>query len=300
MCLLVILFCYSLGILDGLSYNGYLTSDTPIAGASAGAIATATHACNMDTKLILDDVIDISKTCQDLGSARGNLLPLLRQKLEHRINEEQFQAYQNRPGEAVISHHELFPTFGPKHETEFSHKEEFIDAVCHSSSFPFFASNWPVSLDYKRGVTKTTMAFGGKKLSLQIPRVVVDGYFAVPLDQFGCPDFELANVPVDRSISITCFPREAINLDKSIAEEDCICPELIDEGIRQSADLLTKATQPSEASDIIALYDAGFADAERWCRNEVRREREEASKIREAARREEKKDKNSWFSWGKK
>lgn len=278
-----LLLPYHLGVLDGLQYQSFLDNQTPLAGASAGAIACASKACSIDSTLILDETIDISNTCSQLGRARGNLLPLLREKLERHIDEERFQAFQARKGETVVSYHEIFPSFGSVHQTEFQQKEEIIDAVCHSSTFPFFASNWPVGVDY--GAGSKAVRLGGTSMSFKIPRVVVDGFFAVKRERFGCPDFELAGVDVDRTVLVTSFPRDAISLMKSVPSENCICPELVDDGIMQSANLLRLATQPSEAAELTDVYEAGFADAEKWCRNEVIRARKEATEKREAARR---------------
>lgn len=278
-----LLLPYHLGALDCLKANRYLTVDTPIAGASAGSIAVATNACSIDSKLILDDTIDISQKCQEMGRARGNLLPLLREKLEGRVDTERFQALLDRPGETVVSYHELFPSFRPIHQVDFEHREEFIDAVCHSSTFPFFASNWPVALDPVGGGTASFKLFGQEK-SLKIPRLVVDGYFAVPGDRFGCPDFDMADVDVARTVLVSVFPKEIV-LKQGQKDEDIICPDLISDGIGQSADLLRLATQPSEASEMISLYDSGYEDAEKWCRNEERRRRDEELKILKLNRR---------------
>jgi len=171
-----LLLPYHVGVLDGLKSRGYLDDTVPIAGASAGAIAVASAACQIDSKLLLEDALDISDTCRGLGSARGNLLPLLRQKLEHHIDEDRFRAFVERPGKTVVSHHEVFPTFGPVHQTEFAHQNELVDSVCHSSMFPFFSSHWPVALDYAAS-RKTTVILGSKPFSFEIPRLVVDGFF---------------------------------------------------------------------------------------------------------------------------
>jgi hypothetical protein len=280
-----LLLPYHLGILDGLQSKGYLLPEIPIAGASAGAIAVATHACSIDSKLILDDTIAISDTCREMGRARGNLLPLLREKLEHHIDADRFDEYQQRPAEAVLSYHEVFPTFGPVHQMDFEHKDELIDTICHSSSFPFFTSNWPVVLDYSKGQTHEITL--GRKFQLEIPRLVVDGYFAVPGNRFGVPNFDLAGVDVDRTISVTSFPRQVIGLTQDIADSDYIGPELLDDGIQQSARLLRLATQPSSASDMISLYEEGLSDAEKWCRAEDNRARKhDLEKIKEARRGE--------------
>ena len=258
--------------------------DTPIAGASAGSIAVASTACSLDSKVILDDTIDISDKCHELGRARGNLLPLLREKLEHHIDKDRFEQFLKRNGETVVSHYELFPSFGPVHETEFEQKEDFINAVCHSSTFPFFSVNGPAVLDYSGSTPQTILTLGGRKLELQIPRLVVDGFFAAPEGRFGCPDFAMAGVDVDRDISILPFPRETIGLSNDVSVEDCICPELIDEGIQQVKDLLRLATQPTSASELTALYEAGLRDGEKWCQDEEIRLRAYEKEKRERAR----------------
>lgn len=271
-----LLLPYHLGVLDCLQANHYLTHDTPIAGASAGAIAAATKACSIDSKLILDDTIDISNTCQELGRARGKLMPLLRNKMEARIDEDRFRALQERPGRAVVTYHEVFPLFRAIHQVEFEHKEDFINRVCHSSAFPFFTTDWPVAICDNNKNKPTIMTFGTQKVSLQVPRLVVDGHFAVPADRFGCPDFDKAEgVEVDRTILVTVFPREIVGLNKNLPKEDCISPALVDDGLAQSLDLLRIATQPSEPAELVALYDAGYADAEKWCRNEEKRSRKD-------------------------
>lgn len=280
-----LLLPYHVGVLDGLKHKGFLDDTVPIAGASAGAIAVATAACQMDSKLLLEDTIDISDQCRTLGRARGNLLPLLRQKLEHRIDDDRFRALQERPGKAVVSYHEVFPAFGPVHQADFEHKQEFIDTVCHSSTFPFFSSNWPVALDYSTSSSwKTTL--WGKPFSLEIPRLVVDGFFAVPGDRFGCPDFELAGIDVNRTVAVTSFPRQVIGLSPSlIAPQDYIGPELIGDGIQQSADLLRMATQPLTPQEVFQLYEDGFQDAEQWSAREEMAIRKIEDQKREEARR---------------
>ena len=64
-------------------------------------------------------------------------MPLLRNQLETRIDEDRFQALQSHHGEAVLTYQELFPFFKVVHKVDFEHKEDFIDTVCHSSAFPF-------------------------------------------------------------------------------------------------------------------------------------------------------------------
>merc|ERR1712238_432765 len=58
---------------------------------------------------------------------------------------------------------------------------------------------------------------------LQLPRFVMDGYFTVPREQFGCPILQKDVFPnvttadgtgfVDRTVAITCIPQEIFGMD---------------------------------------------------------------------------------------
>jgi hypothetical protein len=247
-----LLLPYSLGALDALQYNGFLDTKTPIAGSSAGAIATASHACNLDSRLILDATIRMSDRCEELGGARGRLLPLLRAELTNFIQDEQLEALREREGETVIAFQEVFPFNRPIHQTEFKDRHNLTNAVCYSSHFPFFTSNSPAAID----------------TSGRFPRIVVDGFFTVPCSRFGCPDFELVNVHVDRTVGISAFPKEAFGID-AFAAKDFISPILEDEDGNQVQNLLRLATTSSSAKELTQLFESGWADAERWCRTQT-------------------------------
>ena len=73
-----LLLPYHLGVLDALQYNKFIDETTPIAGSSAGAIATASHGCGIDSRKVLEATIDISDRTKEMGGARGRLLPLLK------------------------------------------------------------------------------------------------------------------------------------------------------------------------------------------------------------------------------
>jgi hypothetical protein len=236
-----------MGALASLSYNNHITQDTPIAGSSAGGIAVAAHACGIDPRRVLDSTIEISDECLELGGTQGRLLPQLRGKLNEIILEQEFGQLQERPGEVVVAYREVFPNFRSMHQTDFANREDLVNAICHSSSFPFFTTNWPVALD----------------TSQRIPRLVVDGFFAVPRGRFGCPDFEKAGVSVDRTVCISVFPQEKIKLD-ACAAEDCISP-LVEDG-SQMETLLRLAMQSSSRKELTKIYEAGWEDAERWSR----------------------------------
>jgi hypothetical protein len=94
-----------------------------------------------------------------------------------------------------------------------------------------------------------------------VPRVVVDGFFAVPRTRFGCPDFGLAGVDVDHTVCVSVFPKETVGMDVD-STHSIICPEFL--GTDQTQKLFKLATQSSSAKELLELYENGLRDVERW------------------------------------
>lgn len=213
----------------------------------SGAIATASQGCGLDLRLVLESTIEISDKCRELGGARGRLLPLLKEKMYANIGSKEMDALQARKGAVAIAYKEIFPRNRAVLQTIFDDRDDIVNAVCHSSMFPFFATNWPCALDTTKRM---------------IPRLVMDGYFTVARDRFGCPDFQMAGVDVDRTVTISVFPQLLIGLNASLPE-DCISPTV--EGGDQQQRLFQLATESSSRQELTAVYESGWADAERWC-----------------------------------
>jgi hypothetical protein len=247
-----LLLPYHLGALDALVFRNVLTDESPLAGSSAGAIAVGIHGCGIRSELALESTIEISEICQSMGGARGRLLPLLREKLKADIGQEELDRINQRPGAIGIAYKQVFPVTRAYLQTEFDGQDDLIKAICFSSMFPFFATNLPCAIDFATGY----------------PRLMVDGFFTVPRDRFGCPDFAASGIDVDRTVTITPFPQAKIGLDAS-SPEDCISP-LVEErdgdGAGQMSTLFRLATQASSRAELVAIYESGWADAERWCR----------------------------------
>lgn len=258
-----LLLPYHVGILDGLEYNRVLTPETPLAGASAGGIAVAAHGCGISGPRVLEATIAIAEDCASQGGARGRLLPHLRYQLNQLVGDTEFETFLNRLSPVTIAYREVFPNNRHHHAKEFQNRQELINTVCHSSMFPFFTSSWPVGID--------TTHPG------PIPRLVVDGFFAVPKERFGCPDFDLAGVHVDRTVLVTPFPYEAMGLHSILeSSQDCISPPaFVDDpyGLQLTQRLLS-STQPLSREALAELYEQGFKDAEEWCRREQNRDSE--------------------------
>lgn len=243
-----LLLPYHLGALDALEYYNALDRNRGhLAGSSAGAIAVAAKACAMDSKQVLENTIALSDACQAMGGARGRLLPLLQEQLDANIGPAEWEALQARSGLSGVAYREIFPRYRPVLQTEFEDKSDLIRAVCNSSMFPFFATRWPCSLD----------------TSKRRPRLVVDGYFTVPRERFGCPEFEQAGLAVDREVLICPFPQDRIRLT-AVDPAHCISPPVV-HGVGQMVRLFRLATESSSREELTALYDAGFADTEAWC-----------------------------------
>jgi len=261
-----LLLPYHVGALAALEYNQQLHPHTPIAGSSAGSIAVAAHACGISPAQVVDATGDIAEECQAAGGAAGRLLGPLREKLTSLITDDEFLHFQNREGRVAIAYQQVLPLYQSMHVTEFEDREDLITSICHSSTFPFFTTKWPAVVDTSRP---------------GIPRLVVDGFFAVPRARFGCPDFaQCAGVHVDRTVTISVFPQDTIRLEAS-APRDCISPPYdAEDGSRQMQTLLRQATQASSRTEYAQIYEAGWRDAERWCREHAdgdKNENEDAS-----------------------
>jgi len=285
-----LLYPYHVGILSSLDHYGFLTPHTPLAGASAGAIAAVSHAAQVKPEVCLDTTVKISEECVRRGGARGRLLPLLEAELDAILDENAHHIVNERPGMTALAHFELFPKFRPVLETHFETRECLKEAVLNSSMFPFFSTNWPVRF------SKQTKNRQNKGVLGSLPRIVMDGYFAVPFSRFGCPDFRMAergnfvmemedeveaelasqlkqkaSTQVDRTVTVSVFPHDSVLMTDS-SEHDRISPIFNQEDpIGQVKELLERATQPLTRSQVHELYESGWADAERWVKEESER-----------------------------
>jgi len=261
-----LLLPYHLGVLESLQFHGHVDPvATPLAGASAGAIAVAAVATQLDTRRVLDVTVDICEHCQrQYGRVYGHLLPLLKQHLHRHIGNEQFEILQERQRSSTITgiaYKELYPKQRNVLQTEFESRHDFVTAVCHSSMFPFFTSQFPALLDL------------GDPRKAGGVRLVVDGVFAVPWDRTGCPDLlstELNNGVVDREIRVSVVPQALLGKNVNDNNNCIISPPW--NGAYQLGRLARLATQGSDREELTWLYEAGMQDAERWCRNEQDRE----------------------------
>lgn len=218
-----LLLPYHLGVLSSLQSRGFLDDSTPLAGSSAGAIAVASLSSGVPLEQTLEATIRVSDRCSELGGARGRLLPLLREEMDDLMAVNAHELVNEREGLIGLAHRELFPLNRPVLATKFDTRECLMDAVMDSSTFPFFSTNWPCRLVVRRGE--------------RIPRIVVDGFFSVPRERYGCPDF--AHAKASNLISAGTAVQRTTNLAQEGGEATL---ELTDDPIdfASAADLVSK------------------------------------------------------------
>mmetsp|Transcript_7719 Transcript_7719/g.10116 ORF Transcript_7719/g.10116 Transcript_7719/m.10116 type:complete len:291 (-) Transcript_7719:172-1044(-) len=259
-----LLLPYHLGVLDGLAHKGLLDETTPLAGASAGAIAVACHGCGLGSPAMIEATVELSAQCADTGST--SLVRGLRTQMLARIGSDHMEQLQARPGLVGIAYQQIFPQVKPILQTKFKDVADLAEAVCYSSTFPFFSSPLPFAIDTRQG----------------FPRVVLDGFFTVPRDRLGCPDFDhvesdendsttTTSNGVDRTVCISCFPQDLFGLT-AVSMEDCISPAAnMENPEEQMKEIVRLATAPLDSSGMETygkLYEDGFLDAENWAARE--------------------------------
>ena len=255
-----LLLPYHMGALASLQYHGRLNGESQVAGSSAGAIATMAYGCGLDPKKILEATIAVSDQCHELGGARGRLLPLLEEQMEGFVGEEEM-LHLKEERDIGIAYTQIFPRKRSFLQSEFDSKEDLFRAVSWSCMFPFFATNWPCLLDTSQG----------------FPRLMVDGFFSVPRDRFGCPDFQEKS---DRTVGISVFPKNSIGIE-AFDDHDCISPSVDSIPMEE---LLRLATSTSSRDELTKVFESGFQDAEAWCFEEKQREKKKEQKTRELNR----------------
>ncbi|KAG7340816.1 patatin-like phospholipase [Nitzschia inconspicua] len=308
-----LLLPYHMGALHCLQYEQVLEpKQSIVAGSSAGSIAAMAYGCGISPQQALEGTIDISDRCATLGRAQGKLLPLLEEQMESLVGDEEFEYLlgtstttdiDDNPETSIgIAYTQIFPQRKSYLQRSFDNRQDLFRAVRFSCMFPFFTTPWPCLLDTDQ----------------RFPRLMVDGYFSVPRDQFGCHFLcdgavdrmtqeggggggELdgngitmsqssISSKADRTIAISCFPQDTIGMT-AFAAENCISPSLSDETTLATtasiSNLFRVATQPTSRQELTEIFDLGYQNAERWCRQEASRKRGMEHQSRQAARAHE-------------
>lgn len=210
---------------------------------------------------------------------------MLEEELENLLPSNAHEIVNEREGMTGLAYRQLFPSAKNILKTKFGSREEFMEDICNSSTFPFFTTNLPflVRMGAPPRASPTLVEEEDDSsensneeidvannpndisngLSFNLPRVLVDGYFTVPRSRFGCPILP-PDSGAQRTVTISVFPHEAIGLSDS-EHHDRISPEPCpSDPTSQLTELLQIATSSSSAETLRRMYDLGREDALRW------------------------------------
>lgn len=286
-----LLLPYHLGALQCLHEEGRLRHDAStvaVAGSSAGAIATLAQGCGLHMEDVLEATIAVSDECHKLGKAQGNLLPLLQKQMDQLVGEKEFDYLTSTAGISQpaigMAYRQIFPFPQQNYlQTTFDDREDLFRAVSFSCMFPFFSTNLPCYWDTHRGILQS--------------RLMVDGFFTVPRDRLGCPDFDMLcddssvtldddddngdtegdlkdpKTPlVDRTVAICCFPQSTMGVT-AFDPKDCISPDRsmgTRSGDWSMAGIFEIATQATSRQKLTKAFRLGYINAGDWCEQEAK------------------------------
>mmetsp|Transcript_47883 Transcript_47883/g.94947 ORF Transcript_47883/g.94947 Transcript_47883/m.94947 type:complete len:263 (+) Transcript_47883:77-865(+) len=135
-----LLFPFQIGVSSVLKTSDTFSPNTPINGASGGALA----ACCLAAGLSDNDALRASQKVADRCTAEGAFLKLgtiLREELNDLIDDELLQNLNNRPGSCEFSYTSVQPRSPSQ---PFASCENLIDVLCASSHIPLYSSIIPV------------------------------------------------------------------------------------------------------------------------------------------------------------
>eukprot|EP00553_Chaetoceros_curvisetus_P005122 CAMPEP_0204612940 /NCGR_PEP_ID=MMETSP0717-20131115/983_1 /ASSEMBLY_ACC=CAM_ASM_000666 /TAXON_ID=230516 /ORGANISM="Chaetoceros curvisetus" /LENGTH=318 /DNA_ID=CAMNT_0051625207 /DNA_START=101 /DNA_END=1058 /DNA_ORIENTATION=+ len=284
-----LLFPWHIGTLACLSSNGALTDSNPLAGSSAGAIAVTSHGAKVSPEQAIEATVRMSDTCQsEYGSARGNLLPLLKKELNEILDDDVHRVLNEREGFVGVAYKEIFPVNRPVLDTHFDDKDHVIDAVCNSSMFPFFATTGHVASQGKvitengiypglrlmgiflwTGIDSVAPILKWNMLERQKKKLLNSEDTKV--NEENTNNVNLSARKVERTVTISVFPHDAIGITASDSH-DQISPEIdANNQTDQLSNLFRLATQCATRKEYYQLYEDGWKDAERWLKEEEQR-----------------------------
>ena len=125
-----LLFPYHLGVLEGLASKGILHANTPLAGASAGAIAVACHGCGLDGPSMLEATAELSAQCTTSSKL---LTKGLKAQMQSRIGPEHVEQLKSCPAVIGIAYRQTFSQVKSILQAQFDSVDDLADAVCDSS-----------------------------------------------------------------------------------------------------------------------------------------------------------------------
>lgn len=178
-----LLFPYYVGAAYQLKNVGLLGRTTPLGGASAGSIAAALVAFDIEESVVRASM----KRFLDRVRNGASLNAALRPELEKLVPDDFLERAQRHS--LAIGYYEVFPQREAHIVTSWKSKEDFIQTVLASCNFPVYFSRWPF--------VKCRNSWA------------IDGLFAVEKERFGCPP-----LPGLRTVAVVA-PKPDTNFDAS-------------------------------------------------------------------------------------
>jgi len=156
-----------MGVQSELTSLGLIRHETPLSGASGGALAAITTALNLDPGMGVQACSVISETFRRGGTLREALDPVMHAL----VPDDAIQMLADRTstgGRVTVAYMQVYPSVAPQHVTSFDDRDDLLDCLRASCCVPlYFNGILPVSVR------------GG---------YAVDGIFANLMNRrFGCP-----------------------------------------------------------------------------------------------------------------
>ncbi|CAM9461410.1 unnamed protein product [Phaeothamnion confervicola] len=262
-----LLFHWPLGVAKALQDQQLLTPLTPIAGASAGALACAVLGCGIDVDAAVRAADRLCLDCRENGT-RGRLRGLLADLLDDILPEDAHERLTRRPGVVGVAVTPLLPWPRGVVVDSFSSRADVLECLVASCAVPLWFS-------------------GGLAVRCR-NAPTVDGFFASPWRHFGAPQLPAAAAAA--TVRVSAFPaglvglapeplpwgedaeEEGVEGEKGAAARDkgsvgVICPRPRGEdGAAHLSALLEMALNPGDPTALEALYDDGYRTGAEWAK----------------------------------
>jgi hypothetical protein len=234
-----LLFPWHVGVAQRLQELNYLNKNTPIAGASAGALCCAVIGTGMQSQDVLAFTEDLCDSLRKSGRAQFRMKGVLEKALMDNLPDDAHTIISERPGSVGVAITELSLSSGATGVLikEFYSKSDLVQCLLGSCNVPFWFHYLPV--------LRVRNAF------------VVDGFFGQNRKYFGAPEIECA----ESIIRVCALPSSLIGLE-STSNLDTICPDILGNGAMR--DMLALALEPGSQEQLQLLYDMGYSAASEW------------------------------------
>jgi len=239
-----LLFPYQIGIAKYLLEAGLITEDTPLCGASAGALCAVALGAGLDIDVLFAACGDLMAELRPKG-ARHHIWHALRRQLETFLPEDVHEVLNRRPGGVGVAVTFLVGGYLPYPRGEvifhWRSKADVIEVLMASCNVPMWTTWTP--LVRCRG------------------RPAMDGFFGQPKGCFGAAALH----PHRARHTVRVLPGPQADVDvRCTIPGDVISPSVDPSFTQTFKDLLQDALNPYGQERLEELYAQGQRDGARW------------------------------------